>query len=95
VAATPQTNAPTITSLSPGSIVNNSGTFTLTIKGSGFENGAFVSFSSAILVPTSVSATTITVTVPFFLIGAPGTIPVIVTNPDATGSSNRILFVVN
>jgi hypothetical protein len=95
VAAAGQTTAPTITSLSPSTVTANSGTFTLTVTGTGFVSGAFVNFGSAILVPSAVSSTSITVTVPNFLIPSAGLIPVIVTNSTPNGSSNRVLLTVN
>jgi len=68
--------------------------FTLTITGSNFQPGAVVSFGSAVLFPAVVTSTTITVTVPAYLVTQPGLVPVVVTNPTG-GSSNRVLFGVN
>ncbi len=68
--------------------------FTLTITGSNFQPGAVVSFGSAVLFPALVTSTTITVTVPAYLVTQPGLVPVVVTNPTG-GSSNRVLFGVN
>ncbi|MBI4472314.1 MAG: hypothetical protein HY646_06575 [Acidobacteria bacterium] len=87
--------APTITSLSPSSIAAGSATFTLTISGSGFQAGGFVNFGSYVLTPTSVTANSVTVVVPAFAVRERGSVPVIVTNASATGSSNRLLFTVN
>jgi hypothetical protein len=54
-----------------------------------------VSFGSAVLFPSAVSSTQITVTVPGYLITVPGSVPVTVTNPGPSGGSNRVLFSVN
>jgi hypothetical protein len=86
--------APAISSLSPGNVRSGSGTFTLTITGGTFQSGAVVSFGSAVLFPTSVSSTQVTVTVPGYLITLAGSIPVSVTNPGTSGGSNRVLFTV-
>jgi carboxypeptidase family protein len=86
--------APVITSLSPTAVAAGSGTFTLTITGGTYLNGAVVSFGSAVLFPTAVSSTQITVTVPGYLVTAAGSIPITVTNPGPTGGSNRVLFTV-
>src|SRR5262249_35915885 len=83
--------APVISSLSPGTVLAGSGAFTLTITGGTFQAGAVVSFGSAVLFPTSVSSTQITVTVPGYLITAAGSVPVTVTNPGPSGGSNRVL----
>ena len=87
--------APAISSLSPASVVAGSGTFTLTITGGTFQSGAVVSFGSAVLFPSAVSSTRITVTVPGYLVTLAGSIPVTVTNPGPSGGSNRVLFSVN
>ena len=68
---------------------------TLTITGANFEAGAIVNFGSTVLFPTSISPTAITVKVPWYLLTVHGSVPVLVTNPDTTGSSNRVLFGVN
>jgi len=88
-------STPSVTSLSPNSITAGSPSFTLTITGSNFHTGAVVSFGSAVLFPAVVTSASITVTVPSYLITQSDVIPIVVTNPDATGSSNRILFTVN
>lgn len=55
----------TITRLSPPmALVGSGDLIPLTISGTGFVTGALVNFGSNILVPTSVSSTTISVTVP-------------------------------
>jgi hypothetical protein len=92
--ASPQ-GAPIITTLTPSVLPAGSATFTMTVSGSNFVGGAVVSFGTSVLFPTSVTATAITVTVPGYLVTQVGLIPVTVTNPGPTGSSNRVLFTVN
>jgi hypothetical protein len=85
---------PAISSLFPPVTPAGSPNFTLTVTGSGFETGAVVNFGGAILTPTSVTPTSITVTVPGFLLTLPSSVSVVVTNPDVTGSSNGVIFAV-
>ncbi|HEY2384042.1 MAG TPA: carboxypeptidase regulatory-like domain-containing protein [Terriglobia bacterium] len=100
VTAYVQLPPPIINSISPGSVSMSSPAFTLTINGSGFEAGAVVSFGSSTLVPSSITPAIITVSIPAFLLGQAGVIPagqsgiipVVVTNPDTSGSTNRVLF---
>jgi hypothetical protein len=92
VASSSQPGTPVISSLSPSAVPVGSASFTLTILGANFESGAVVSFGSAILYPTANTGTSISVTVPAYLVTQTGPIPVVVTNPSPTGSSNRVLF---
>ncbi len=55
---------PVITDLNPPSAVEQSGSFILTISGNGFIAGSTVSFNGTTLIPTTISPTQITVTVP-------------------------------
>jgi hypothetical protein len=89
-----QPNSPVITSLSPESTAAGSTSRTLTINGNNFQIGAVVSFGGAVLFPSTVTATTMTVVVPSYLLAVPDVIPVVVTNPSVGGSSNRVLFTV-
>jgi hypothetical protein len=94
VGAYQQPASPVISSFSPPTAPGLNVPFTLTITGSGFEttpNLAYVSFGSTILFPASVTASTIVVNVPGYLINAHGNIPVAVINPD-TGSSTVVPF---
>jgi hypothetical protein len=88
-------NPVTIAGLAPAAIVKGSGSFTLTISGSNFVPGVVVNFGTAVLFPTSVTANTIVVTVPGYLVTRADIFPVSVTNPNVSGNSNRILFTVN
>jgi peptidoglycan/xylan/chitin deacetylase (PgdA/CDA1 family) len=91
----------TINRLSPPMALVGSGDLVpLTITGSGFVTGALVNFGSNILIPTSVSPTTIIVTVP----GAELTsltppnqpVAVTVTNPSpSAGTSNSLPFTIS
>jgi hypothetical protein len=92
VASASQSGTPVISSLSPSAVPVGSASFTLTIFGTNFESGATVSFGSSILYPTANTGTSISVTVPAYLVTQTGAIPVVVTNPSPTGSSNRVLF---
>lgn len=87
--------APRITALSPPLVAAGSAAFTLTITGTNFEGGAVVTFGNTVLFPTALTATSITVNVPAYLVAQPQVVPVVVTNPSATGASNRVLFSVN
>ncbi|HYM77773.1 MAG TPA: IPT/TIG domain-containing protein [Candidatus Dormibacteraeota bacterium] len=76
---------PLITSLSPPSVVAGSGPLTLTINGSNFvgnPNGSTVNFGvDTGLVPSAVTSSSLTVTIPATALTTPGSIPVTVTNP--------------
>lgn len=87
--------AVSITGLAPAGIVAGGDTFTLTISGSNIATGAVVNFGTAVLFPASVTSNAIVVTVPSYLVKSSGIVPVSITNPDATGNSNRLLFTLN
>lgn len=67
---------PTLSSLSPNSVMAGSAGFDLTLSGANFQQGATVLFGSTSLTPRSVSASTIVVAVPANLIGSAGTVGV-------------------
>lgn len=85
----------TVVGLAPAAVLAGAGTFTMTITGSNFADGAVVNFGTAVLFPTSITPNVIVVTVPSYLVSSFGIVPVSVTNPNVTGNSNRILFTVN
>jgi hypothetical protein len=85
---------PTLSSLAPFSSPAGKA-FTLTINGNNLQTGALVNFGTAILTPTSISTTAITVNVPAYYVPASGIVPVTVTNPGTGGTSTRLLFIVN
>lgn len=80
---------PTITSVSPTTLAHNNTVTTVTVKGTGFENGATVSLSDSHFVVQSVtfiSATQITVTIKnTYTNNGAHTSDLTVTNPDGTG----------
>lgn len=67
---------PTLSSLSPTSVVAGSADFDLTLSGSGFQQGAAVIFGGTLLTPASVTASTIVVRVTRNLIQTPEVIQV-------------------
>ncbi len=91
----------TITRLSPPMALAGSGDLIpLTITGSGFVSGALVNFGSNILIPTSVSPTTIVVTVPAAELTSvtPPNQPLLVTvtNPaPSAGTSGSLPFTIS
>jgi hypothetical protein len=91
-------NVPTISSLSPASVKAGSASFNLTVSGTNFLPGAWVNFYTSRLVPVATpTSTSITVSVPNYLITSPGTVPITVTNPgsggtDTGGTSTRLFF---
>ncbi|MGA7785525.1 MAG: IPT/TIG domain-containing protein, partial [Candidatus Acidiferrales bacterium] len=79
--------------LVPSGAVTGSGAFTLTVNGTGFVNGATVSFGGANRVTTFVSATQVTAAILAGDIAAVGTPAVVVTNPaPGGGASNAVNF---
>jgi len=88
---------PTLASLLPASTLAGGASFSLTINGNNFVNGATVSFGTdAALVPTSTTATQILVTIPSADIAKAGQIVVTVTNPPPSGGQSLAqTFMVN
>jgi hypothetical protein len=78
-----------ISSLSPASVTAGSGTFVLTIAGSGFLPGATVNAGGSSLQPQTLTATQITVAIPAAAIAQSGTLAIAVVNPDGV-TSNRV-----
>ena len=90
-----QTNpnpVPSITTLSPGTVVAGSGTFDLTVSGSNFmpnPGGSTVAFGlDTGLVPSAVTSSSVTVSIPAKDIASPGIIPVTVANPPLGGGTS-------
>ncbi len=83
----PPAPPPVITSTTPGSLPVDGQAHTLTLTGHDFAAGATVSANMTTLTPGSVSATTITITLPGALVGAPGSIALQVRNPDGQTSN--------
>jgi hypothetical protein len=81
---------PTVTSLSPASVVAGAQAFTLTVNGANYQPGSLASvvrWSSTALTTTYVSATRLTAAVPASLLGGPGTINIAVVTAGGTSSS--------
>lgn len=85
--------APTLTSINPTQVAAGSAGFTLTVNGSNFLNGATVQWNGSALPTTFGSVSQVTATVAANLIASPGSIPVIVVNPDGTPSGSATLTV--
>lgn len=86
---------PTITSLTPTSVLSSSGTFTLTVNGTNFisgTNATAVRWNYTALATAYVSSTQVTATVPSSVISA-GTFNIAVVT--ASGTSPSVVFTVN
>ena len=90
------TPVPTITSISPSSANSGDPSFTLTVNGSAFLNGATVFFNGNPEVTTFVSSTQLTATIPTSDIPLPATAQVSVQNAQpACCFSNPLSFTIN
>jgi YVTN family beta-propeller protein len=79
--------------LSPTGVVAGSGAFTLTVNGTGFVNGATVSFGGVNRVTTFVNPTQVTAAILAGDVTSVGTPAVVVTNPvPGGGASNSVNF---
>jgi uncharacterized protein (DUF1800 family) len=87
-AVTLQNPIPVLTALAPPSVTV--GTFTLTLTGSGFVNGAVVNFGSQALATTFVSSTQLTATGTATAAQA-GNVPVTVTNPNPGSTTSAAI----
>jgi hypothetical protein len=96
-ASFPVTNpAPSIASVSPTSVLAGSVAFVMTINGTGFNSQSRVTLAnSASLVPTAVTPTKITVTIPATAVALAQTTNVTVTNPAPGGGSDSTPFTIN
>ncbi|BDI34349.1 hypothetical protein CCAX7_64000 [Capsulimonas corticalis] len=84
---------PTLTSLTPNSTGVGASTLALTLKGTGFNPDATVTFNGAsAAVPTSVTPTQMTVAVPANVLSTLGTYSVKVVNPGAGDVSSALNF---
>jgi hypothetical protein len=77
---------PTISFLSPSSVVAGGPAFTLAVNGANFVNGAVVNFNSTFRTPAFVSATQLTIAISASDIANQGTIEISVTDPVGNGS---------
>jgi len=82
--------APRIAQLTPQNVIANSGTFTLTIEGSGFTSGSIVYWNTTALAATVDSNTELTVGISAAMIANAGTVSVYVHT--AGGNSNLMMF---
>lgn len=83
-------SSPFLISLSVTAVPVGSASFTLTITGTNFRDGAQVMFNTTLLAATAVSSQQIDVVVPASLLLSAGRVPVTVVNPDNGGVSNRL-----
>jgi IPT/TIG domain len=83
------TVSPTIASLNPNTANAGGSSFTLTVNGTGFANGAVVQWNETPLSTTFVNATQLTASVPANLIAAAGTAEVVVVEQGITSNSLR------
>jgi hypothetical protein len=79
---------PTIASLAPATAIAGSGSFTLTLNGTGFYNGSVVTFNGTNLTTTFVSASQLTAAVPASAIAVAGAYAVTVTNAAPGGGAS-------
>jgi hypothetical protein len=87
---------PTLSSISPSSVVAGSAAFTLTLNGVGFVSGAIVNFNGAGKATTFVSSSQITAALSASDIVTAGTVNVTVTNPVPTaGPSTAQVFTIS
>jgi uncharacterized protein (TIGR03437 family) len=83
---------PLITSLSPALIQAGSGPLTLTINGSGFISSSSVTFDGVPHTPSFVNGSQLGITLSVSDLAAPGSFPVIVSNPTPGGGSSNAAF---
>jgi hypothetical protein len=83
--------APVLQIATPNSAATGSQSSTLTIAGSNFVPGAFVSFNGQQLATTYLSPVSLTAVVPTSDLAVPGAFPVTATNPDLTGATSNAL----
>jgi len=87
--------APTLTALSPTSVLLGASATTLTVTGASFVTGVSISFNGVALPTTLTSANTATASIPAAQLVTSGSFPVTVTNPTpGGGTSSSIAFTV-
>ncbi|WP_263366365.1 beta strand repeat-containing protein [Edaphobacter bradus] len=89
-----QNAAATLTAATPGSITNGAGNTLITVTGSGFLQGAAVTWNGSYRTTTWVDSSHLTVAIPASDLAAAGSATLIVTNPGASASSS-ITFTIN
>jgi hypothetical protein len=85
--------SPTLTSVSPGSVVAGSPSFTITATGTNFTNTSVINWNGAALTTTYISAASLSAIVPSTNITTAGIDSIRVSTPGA-GTSNAIAFIV-
>ena len=86
---------PTLATVSPTAVVAGTGSFTLSVTGTLFEDGMAITWNGQPLATTVLSGTQATAQVPAALIAAAGTAQVTVTNPaPGGGASNALPFTI-
>lgn len=86
-------SAPTLTSISPASVVAGSAAFTLTATGTNFTNTSTIDWNGTALTTTFVSTTSLTASIPAANITTAGTNSVTVTT-SGVGTSSAVTFTV-
>jgi uncharacterized repeat protein (TIGR01451 family) len=89
-----QNPAATLTAATPGSLTHGAGNTILTVTGTGFIQGAAVTWNGSYRTTTWVDATHLTVAIPASDLAAAGSATLVVTNPGATASGS-ITFTIN
>lgn len=84
-------NAPTVTTLSPTTVVAGSPAFTLTVNGTNFVSGSQVYLGNTYLATSFISATQLTATVPANAIARPRTASVLVYNGRRNGGASTAI----
>jgi hypothetical protein len=86
--------APTITSISPSTVVAGSAAQTLTVTGTNFLVGTAVTFNGTVATPTIASSTQLTIALTAAQQATAGTFAIVVTNPAPSAGSATTNFTV-
>ncbi len=91
----PFSGLPILTTITPNACLQNSSAQNISLAGSNFVPGAVASFNGTSLLTTYGDPTTLTAVLPAGALLVSGSYPLMVTNPDASGSvSNSLSFTV-
>lgn len=85
---TVQNPSPTLTGLTPPSVMAGAAATTVTLTGSGFVAGSVVKANGTTISSTYVSSTTLTAVVPAASLVNPGAVSITVTNPNPGGGTS-------
>ena len=83
-----QNPTPSVTSVTPATVLAGSAAQTLTVTGTGFVSSSVVNFNSTALATSYVSVTSLTATLPASAIAADGSAKITVTNPSPGGGAS-------